>query len=160
MSGDSSFLHHEPLHGLPECPQNMSASFPETQCPSWELYLFYILIMIDHCFCCILLSYPSRPVSIQAEGVCPCMLSHFSHIRLCNPTDCSLPGSSVHGIFQARILEWVAMPSSRGSSWPSDRTHVSYVSWIGRRVLLPLVPPGKPIKEFVDLILKPSHGQL
>ena len=39
--------------------------------------------------------------------------------------------SSLHGILQARILEWVAMPSSRGSSWPRDRTHVSYVSCIG-----------------------------
>ena len=42
---------------------------------------------------------------------------------LCDPMDCSPPGSSVHGILQARILEWVAMPSSRGSSHPMDRTH-------------------------------------
>ena len=40
----------------------------------------------------------------------------LSHVRLCDPMDCSPPGSSVHGILQARILEWVAMPSSRGSS--------------------------------------------
>ena len=44
---------------------------------------------------------------------------------LCNPINCSLPGSSVHGILQARILEWVAMPFSRGSSQPRDRTQVS-----------------------------------
>ena len=44
---------------------------------------------------------------------------------LCDPMDCSLPGSSVHGISQARILEWVAMPASRGSSLPRDRTCVS-----------------------------------
>ena len=50
------------------------------------------------------------------------------------PYDCSPPGSSVHGILQARILEWSAMPSSRGSSWPRDRTCVSYDSWIRRRV--------------------------
>ena len=50
---------------------------------------------------------------------------------LCNPMDCSPPGSSVHGILQARILEWVAMPSSRGSSQSRDRTWVSYVSCIG-----------------------------
>ena len=50
----------------------------------------------------------------------------------------------IHGILQARILEWVAMPSSRGSSQPRDRTHVSYVSCIGRQVFfLPLAPPGK-----------------
>ena len=48
------------------------------------------------------------------------------------PLDCSPPGSSVHGILQARILEWVAMPSSRGSSGPRDGTCVSCVSCSGR----------------------------
>ena len=42
--------------------------------------------------------------------------------------DCSTPGSSVHWILQARILEWIAMPSSRGSSQPRDQTHVSMSS--------------------------------
>ena len=51
---------------------------------------------------------------------------------LCNPTECSPPDSSVHGILQARILEWVTMPSSRGSSQPKDRTQVSCA---GRGVL-------------------------
>ena len=67
--------------------------------------------------------------------MCACMRSHSSFPILCDPMDCSLPGSSVHGILQAWILEWVAMPSSRGSSWPRDRTHVSYISCIGRQVL-------------------------
>ena len=58
------------------------------------------------------------------------MLSHFSHV--CNPMDCSSPGSSVHEILQARILEWVAKPSFRGSSQARDWTHVSYISCIGR----------------------------
>ena len=53
---------------------------------------------------------------------------------LCDPMDCSPPGSSVHGFLQAGILEWVAMPSSRGSSRLRDQTHVSYVSCIGRQV--------------------------
>ena len=44
----------------------------------------------------------------------------LSCLTLCDPMDCSLPGSSVHGILQARILEWVAMPSSKGSSQPRD----------------------------------------
>ena len=48
------------------------------------------------------------------------------------PHGCCLPGSSVYGISQARILEWVAIPFSRGSSQPRDRTHVSF---IGRRIL-------------------------
>ena len=54
---------------------------------------------------------------------------------LSDPMYCSPPGSSVHGILQARMLEWAAMPSSRGSSQPRDQTHVSYVVCTGRRVL-------------------------
>ena len=49
-------------------------------------------------------------------------------LTLCNPRDCSLPGSSVHGTFQARILEWVAIPFSRGSSQARDQTQVSYIA--------------------------------
>ena len=49
--------------------------------------------------------------------------------------DRSLPGSSVHGIFQARILEWVAISSSRGSSQHRDQTHISYASCVDRWVL-------------------------
>ena len=65
---------------------------------------------------------------------------------LCIFMDSSLPGSSVHGIVQARILERVAMPSSRGSSQPRDCTHVSFVSWIGRQGFT-LAPPGKPMED-------------
>ena len=46
---------------------------------------------------------------------------------LCDPMDCSLPGSSVHGIFQAIVLEWIAISFSRGSSRPRDRTQVSCI---------------------------------
>ena len=52
---------------------------------------------------------------------------------LCGPMDCSLPGSSVHGLSQAEILEWVAISFSRGSSWPRDRTNISFT---GRSLLL------------------------
>ena len=58
-----------------------------------------------------------------------------SCLNLCDPMDHSPPDSSVLGILQARILEWVAMPSSRGSSQPRDQTHVSCISCIGRRIL-------------------------
>ena len=51
-----------------------------------------------------------------------------SRPALCNPVDCSLPGSSVHGILQPRILEWIAVPFVRGSSWPRDRIRVSCVA--------------------------------
>ena len=55
-----------------------------------------------------------------------------SCLTFCYPMDCSPPGSSVHWILQARIMEWVAMPSSSGSSQPTDQIHISYVSCIGR----------------------------
>ena len=58
-------------------------------------------------------------------------------LTLCDPMDRSPPGSSVHGILQARMLEWVAMPSSRGSSWPRDWTQVSCI--VGR--FFPAKPP-------------------
>ena len=64
----------------------------------------------------------------------------------CDSMDYSPPGSFIHGILQAITLEWVAMPSSRRSSWPRDWTQVSYISCIGGQVLLPLAPPGKPKK--------------
>ena len=60
------------------------------------------------------------------------VLNHSTMSFLCNPIDCRPWGSSVHGIFQARILEWVAMPSSRRPSWPRNQIHVSYISYIGR----------------------------
>ena len=56
-------------------------------------------------------------------------------LTLCNPMDCSPPGSSVHRIHQAEILEWVAISFSKGSAWPRDQTCVSWVSCIGRRIL-------------------------
>ena len=61
---------------------------------------------------------------------------HFSSVAqscptLCDPMDCSLPGSSIRGILQTRVLEWVAISFSRRSSQPRDRTQVSYIA--GRR---------------------------
>ena len=64
-----------------------------------------------------------------------------------NCMDCSLPGSSIHGIFLARILEWVAIPFSRGSSWPRDQTHVSCIT--GR--FFTTEPPGKPPRHVEDI---------
>ena len=63
-----------------------------------------------------------------------CELSLFSHVWLCDPINCSPPGFSAHGILQARILERVAMLSSRRSHQPRDWTRVSCVSCIGRWV--------------------------
>jgi len=62
-------------------------------------------------------------------------LTTQSCLTLYNTMDYRLPGSSVHGIFQAKILEWVAFSYSRGSSWPRDQTHISCVSCISRQIL-------------------------
>ena len=61
-----------------------------------------------------------------------------------NPIDCSPPGSSVHGISQARILEGVAISYSSGSSQPRDQTCISRVCCTGRQILLPLSHLGRP----------------
>ena len=93
-----------------------------------------------------------RSVSYWGTGHV-CMLHHFSHVWFFGCMDCSLKDSSIHGILQARILEWVAVPSSRGSSWPRDWIHVSYISCISRSGSLPLAPPEKPPKRGRDIIL-------
>ena len=71
--------------------------------------------------------------------VCVKVLVAQSCLTLCNPRNCGLPGSSACGILQAWILEWVAVPSSRGSSQPRDWTRISHISCIGT-----LAPSGKP----------------
>ena len=68
---------------------------------------------LDHLF------YYERKVKVLGVQLCP---------ALCDPMDYSPPGSSVRGLFQARTLEQVAVPSCRGSSRPRDRIHISYVS--------------------------------
>ena len=70
-----------------------------------------------------------QPVNNESEVAQPCA-------TLCDPMDYSLPGSSVHGIFQAGVLEWVAISFSKGSSQPRDRTQVFCIA--GRQTLYPL----------------------
>ena len=76
-----------------------------------------------------------------------------SCLTLWDPMDCSLPGSSAHGVLQARILEWVAMPSSRGSSQPRNPTHISclfrLLHW--QAGSLPIEPSGNPHNWLLDL---------
>ena len=57
-----------------------------------------------------------------------------SCLTLCDPMDCCLPGSSVHGVFQTRVLEWVGISFSRGSSWPRNQTCISCI--VGRHTLI------------------------
>ena len=70
------------------------------------------------------------PRSAAARPLVPMMsvsVKSLSHVQLCDPMDCSLPGFSLHGILQARVLGWVAISFSRGSSQPRDRTQVSHI---------------------------------
>ena len=76
------------------------------------------------------------------------------------PLDYSLLGFSVHGILQARVPEWVAMPSTRGSFQPRDQTRVSSISCIGRQVVYqvshqesPLMPDRKGYLDVFPLVL-------
>ena len=70
-----------------------------------------------------------------------------SCLTLCDPMGCSPPGSSVHGILQARILEWVAISFSRGSSQSRDRAQVFHIAADS----LPTEPPGMLTKALYDL---------
>ena len=88
-----------------------SFSFP---CSSLLLNLCWIL-QFTHCI-----------VHVKLPQSCP---------TLCDPMDCSPPGSSVHSILPASILKWVAMHSAKGSSRPRNRTRVSYISCTCRQVL-------------------------
>ena len=76
-----------------------------------------------------------------------CMLVTQLCVTLCNPMDSSPPGSSAHGIIQARILEWVAIFYSRGSSRPRDRTRVFCNSCIARQILYHWCYPGSLLHQ-------------
>ena len=78
------------------------------------------------------ISIPKGPENCKMG--CCAVLSHQSCLTLCNPMDCSPPGSSVHGILQARILEWVTISYSRGSSWPRDWINISCISCIAGKL--------------------------
>ena len=86
----------------------------------------------------------SIKLSITLDPPCVCMLSRFSHVWLC-----ATPWTVAHQAplsmgFSRQEYQWVAMPFSKGSSWPRDLTHVSYVSWIGSQVLYHLCHLGSP----------------
>ena len=122
----------------------------------WFLFYFFCFFFELGCNCLTMLcqftlyrkvnqSYVHTCVHAQLRQSCP---------TLCNPMDSSPPDSSVHGILQARIPEWVAMPSSRGFSQPRDGTSISQVSCTGMRVLYHL---GSPQEQPSPSFLRPPH---
>ena len=85
-----------------------------------------------------------KPLSVPKSTCCVILLQ--ACLTLCNTMDCSLPGSSVHGILQARILEWVTTTSTRGSKL----CLLCLLHWqVGS---LPLVPPGKPSRQTLNTV--------
>ena len=85
--------------------------------------------------------------------VCMCMSVHAQLCpTLCDPMDCNLPGSSVHGIFQARILECIAISFSRGSSWLRDLVSPALTGWF-----FTTAPPGNLTCMLYDLAIPPLH---
>ena len=87
----------------------------------------------------------SLELQLLSAGMCSIAQSYLS---LCDLMDYSPPGSSIHGISHARILEWVAISSSRGSSWPRDQTCISCIA--GK--YFTSEPSGKPISRKGSLI--------
>ena len=107
-----NFVHFDPRH--PPCPSPTPHLATTTDSLYlWAWFFFFFVFLIYHIW---------NEVVTQ---LCP---------TLCDPVDCSLPGCSVHGILQARILEWVAISFSRGSSQPRDQTWVCRIA--GRRFTL------------------------
>ena len=94
----------------------------------WYIYIIYNYFrsMTMSLVQAIFISLVHACMHAKSLSLCP---------TLCDPMDCSPPNFSVHGILQAGMLEWIAMPSSRGSSQSKDQTYVSYVSCIGRWAL-------------------------
>ena len=85
---------------------------------SYSFWFFWMIVALQCCVC-----FCSTAKGISYMYTCAQLLQLCP--PLCDPMDCSPSGSSVHGILQASILEWVALPSSRGSSQPRDRTCIS-----------------------------------
>ena len=93
--------------------------------------------------------YACLSTGYTLQSTCASAKSTQSCLTLCDPMDSSPACSSLHGILQARILEWVVIPFSRGSSQMRDWTQVSCIAG----GFLPCEPPGKPIKVYTSHII-------
>ena len=107
---------------------------------STNMYLWKILLLLNP---------GKRKKLTHTLCVCVCVCYYLSRVWFfATPlTVCSLPGSSVHGVLQARILELAAIPFSRGASWPRDRTYISWSPAL-QADSLPLELSGKPNSNF------------
>ena len=154
------------LHWVMELQSPVTGNFVpyvDINCLCLETILYLKLISISALRCCfikichkvITFLLTSRLMLLLSMRVC--ILNCFSRVRLCNPMNCSPPSSSVHGFLQARILEWVAMTSCRGSSPPRNRTCVSSIPCIGRWVLYHWCHLVSPLLSIPPAILHQEH---
>ena len=93
---------------------------------SWLFFSDLQQVLFTVCVCVCVCTRTRACVHTKLLQSCP---------TLCNPMENSLPGSPVHGILQTRILEWVAMPSSKGSSGSRDRIHFLHLTHVDRQIL-------------------------
>ena len=109
----------------------------------------------DHLWLLFMRPFPTQSV-VKSPGGGNWVFQSCS--ALCDPPDCTLPGSSVRGISQARILQWVVISSSRGSSQPRVLTHVSCIA----RRIFTTDPQAKPhqVPWFLNKIVFPSSNTL
>ena len=122
------------VHGIPQARILEWVAVPFSRGSSWLGEWIQVSCIEDKLF------------TIWATKECVCLRAKSLQLcpTLCNPMDCGPPGSSGRRILQARTLERVVMPSSRGSSQPRDQGSVCYVYPHWQAGSLPLVPPGKP----------------
>ena len=113
----------------------------------WPLVLFCFVFLNKNTLTWkfkLLCPYIHLLLYVHAKSLQPCLTLH-------NPIDCGLPGSFVSQMLQAGKLEWVARPSSKGSSWSRDRTPISCNSYLGRWIL-PLSHLGSPFTQLSNLV--------
>ena len=136
----------------------VSTAAPWFRCTRPVCFIFYFLPIVVFFFITFVanIEKPMTFTKFEAslEGV-PILNSHlYTAIILCDPMDCSLPGSSIHGIFQARVLEWVVISFSRGSSQPRNWTQI----WATREA--PIIGrswPWLPFQKWACLIYHFAH---
>ena len=150
---------------LPVCPQGSEIHFwragiPEDWCPCWLIWQEVLhfspgRVSKSNSWMPSDLLWPS----LSSLVICTVLVAVCAQacMTLCDPMDCSPPGSTIQGIFQARILEWVAVSSSRGSSWTREWTHVFCISCIGRWILYSWAKEALLVASEVTLCLIQLH---
>ena len=139
------YLQYVPVFGFtklisPPYPNPTKGSQPAV----WKTYCnehYFLLISSGHL--CSFIHFFSNFVIPSLDEVVALydVIYSLSHVQLfCDPMDCTPPSSSVHGLSQARILEWVATSFCRRSAWPRDHTHVFCIAG----GFFTTEPPGKP----------------